>query len=64
MVLTGIVSVLPTVGTYTPEALAIPARALALGQPAPDAAGAVVANAAIALVAIGLAWLAFRRQEL
>ncbi len=64
LVVTGIVSALPTVGRYMPEMLAGPARALAMGQASGDVVGPVAVNVAIALAAGGLAWLAFRRQEL
>ncbi len=64
LVVTGIVSALPTVGRYMPETLVVPARALALGQPAPDLLGPVAANVSIVLGAVLLAWLSFRRQEL
>ena len=74
LVVTGIVSALPTVGQYMPEALAVPARAVALGA-APlgstplgstlsDLLGPVAVNVAIVLAAALLAWLSFRRQEL
>ena len=64
LVVTGIVSALPGVGAYTPEALAVPGRALALGLTIPDVVGPLVANAAIVVVAFVVAWLSFRRQEL
>ncbi|MGO9179891.1 MAG: ABC transporter permease [Candidatus Limnocylindrales bacterium] len=64
LVATGIVSALPTVGRYMPEMLAGPARSLALGQASADVVGPVAVNVAITLAAGGLAWLAFRRQEL
>ncbi len=64
LVVTGIVSALPTVGQYTPEALAVPARAAALGIAAPDPLGPVIANVAMIVGALVLAWLSFRRQEL
>jgi ABC-2 type transport system permease protein len=64
LVVTGIVAALPTVGRYTPEALAVPARQAALGLAAPDLAGALAANVALAVLAMLLSWLVFRRQEL
>ena len=64
LVVTGIISALPTVGQYMPESLALPARALALGLPSGDVAAPVVVNVAIVLAAALLAWLSFRRQEL
>jgi ABC-2 type transport system permease protein len=64
LVVTGIVSALPTVGRYMPEMLSGPARALALGLPVPDLAGPVVVNVAIVIGAGLLAWVAFRHQEL
>jgi ABC-2 type transport system permease protein len=64
LVITGIVSALPGVGTYMPEALAIPGRALALGQPLPAVAGPLLVNVGIVIAAFAVAWLSFRRQEL
>lgn len=64
LVVTGIVSALPTIGPYMPESLAIPARALALGTTPADVAGPLLANAGIIAGSGLLAWVAFRRQEL
>ena len=64
LVVTGIISALPTVGQYMPESLALPARALALGLPSGDVAAPVAVNVAIVLATALLAWLSFRRQEL
>ena len=64
LVVTGIVAALPTVGTYMPEALAVPARQAALGLATPNLVGAVAANVALALAAMLLSWVVFRRQEL
>lgn len=64
LVVTGIVSALPTVGRYMPESLAIPARALALGTAVPETAGPLLVNVAIIVASAVLAWVAFRHQEL
>ena len=48
-----------------PESLVAPARALALGQPAPpDLLGPVLANVGIAVAAVLLVRVSFRRREL
>jgi ABC-2 type transport system permease protein len=64
LVLVATVSALPEIGRYTPGGLAAPARALALGQPAADLGAPLAASIGLVLVVIGLAWQAFRRQEL
>jgi ABC-2 type transport system permease protein len=64
LVVTGIVSALPTIGPYMPESLAIPARALALGTTLPDTAGPLLVNVAIIVASAVLAWVSFRHQEL
>lgn len=60
----GILSALPTVGRYLPTGLGPSARALALGAPAADVAGPVVATLALVTGVVAIAWLSFRRQEL
>jgi ABC-2 type transport system permease protein len=63
-VLLSILGAVPHVGRFTPDGLAGPARALALGQGASGLAVPLLANIAIIAFALALSWLAFRRQEL
>jgi ABC-2 type transport system permease protein len=61
----GLVSALPSVAPYTPAGISgEPAMALALGTDPGPLLGPLLANAAFVLAVAGLAWLAFRRQEL
>jgi ABC-2 type transport system permease protein len=60
----GILSIVPTLGTYLPTGLGEPAPALALGLPGVDALGPAVATIVLIGALAGIAWLAFRRQEL
>jgi ABC-2 type transport system permease protein len=60
----GILSIVPTLGTYLPTGLGEPARALALGLPGADALGPTVASVVLVGALAGISWLAFRRQEL
>lgn len=60
----GILSIIPTLGPYLPTGMGGPARALALGQPGVDALGPTIASIVLIGGLAGLAWLAFRRQEL
>jgi ABC-2 type transport system permease protein len=64
LVVTGIVSALPSIGAYTPPGLLGPARALALGQPGGDLGAPLAATLVLVVAAVALSWLAFRRQEL
>jgi hypothetical protein len=53
------------VAPYTPAGISgEPAMALALGNDPGPLLGPLLANAAFVLAVAGLAWLAFRRQEL
>jgi ABC-2 type transport system permease protein len=63
-IVVGILSVIPTVGTYLPTGLGTPARSLALGIAGPDAVGPVIASVVLIVAAGLIAWLSFRRQEL
>jgi ABC-2 type transport system permease protein len=63
-VVIGILSAFPSIAPYLPVGLGAPARALALGQPVDDLLRPVLANVALIAAAVGLSWLAFRRQEL
>ena len=60
----GILSIVPTVGTYLPTGLGAPGRAMALGTPGVDVLGPTLATIGLIAVVAGAAWLAFRRQEL
>ncbi|MBI3749542.1 MAG: ABC transporter permease subunit [Chloroflexi bacterium] len=60
----GILSIVPAIGTYLPTGLGAPARALALGRPGVEALGPTVASIVLVGALAGVAWLAFRRQEL
>jgi ABC-2 type transport system permease protein len=60
----GILSIVPTIGRYLPTGLGEPARGLALGQPGVDVLGPTIASVVLIGVLAGIAWLAFRRQEL
>jgi ABC-2 type transport system permease protein len=63
-VVTGILSALPTIGPFMPTSLWGAAGALALGTVPDPLAGPVVANVALILAALVVAWWSFRRQEL
>jgi ABC-2 type transport system permease protein len=60
----GILSIVPTIGTYLPTGLGAPARALALGQANVDVLGPASASIGLVLLLVAAAWVAFRRQEL
>lgn len=60
----GILGIVPTLGRYLPTGLGAPARGFALGLPGVDALGPTVAVIVLIGVLVGLAWAAFRRQEL
>ncbi len=60
----GILSIVPAIGRYLPTGLGAPARGLALGLPGVDALGPTVASVVLIAGLVGVAWLAFRRQEL
>lgn len=60
----GILSIVPTIGHYLPTGLGEPARGLALGQSGIDVVGPTAATVLLIVVLAGVAWLAFRRQEL
>lgn len=64
LVVLAILSALPSIGPYTPGGLTTPGAALALGKEAGAVIGPVLANLAGVAAVFGLAWLAFRRQEL
>ena len=60
----GILSVVPTLGTYLPTGLGAPARSLALGEVGVDVLGPTLAAVVLVAVLVGVAWSSFRRQEL
>ncbi|HEX7949331.1 MAG TPA: ABC transporter permease subunit [Candidatus Limnocylindrales bacterium] len=60
----GILSIVPTFGHYLPTGLGEPARGLALGVSGVDVLGPTVASVVLIGALAGVAWLAFRRQEL
>jgi len=63
-VLISIIGISPRAAQFTPAGLMDPASALARGT-APDHLWlSVVANIVLCVVLAGIAWLAFRRQEL
>ncbi len=60
----GILGIVPAIGRYLPTGLGAPARSLALGQAGVDVLGPTVATVVLIGVLVGVAWTAFRRQEL
>jgi ABC-2 type transport system permease protein len=60
----GILGAIPGIGPYLPTGLWGAAERLALGTMPDPLVGPVLVNAAIVGVVVGLAWWAFRRQEL
>jgi ABC-2 type transport system permease protein len=63
-IVVGILGALPPFGRFLPTGLGSPARALALGRPGADPVVPTLATIALIGVAVSVAWLAFRRQEL
>lgn len=57
-------SALPSIGPFTPGGLTAPGAALAIGKDPGAVIGPLLANLAGVVAVFGLAWLAFRRQEL
>jgi ABC-2 type transport system permease protein len=64
MVVLAVVSAFPSIGPYTPGGLNTPAAALAVGKDAGVILGPLLVNVAGVFAVFGIAWLAFRRQEL
>lgn len=58
-----VLSAQPDVAHFLPSGLMSPARALALGLSPRHLAAALTGNIALVVVALALAWLAFRHQE-
>ena len=64
LIVLAILSALPSIGPFTPGGLTTPGAALAVGKDPGAVIGPLLANLAGVVVVFGLAWLAFRRQEL
>ena len=64
LVVVAILSVLPTIGDFTPGTLLEPGAAWALGQPADSALRPIVGTVVLISLALGAALVAFRHQEL
>jgi ABC-2 type transport system permease protein len=64
LLIVALVSVLPTIGPYTPGGLSVPGRALALGTDPGLVIGPVLLNLGLLAGLFAVAWVAFRRQEL
>jgi ABC-2 type transport system permease protein len=64
MIVLAIISALPGIGPFTPGGLNGPGAAIAVGKDPGAVIGPVVVNLAGVLAVFGVAWLAFRRQEL
>jgi ABC-2 type transport system permease protein len=64
LLVAGVLSALPVVGAYLPTGLWGLADQLAVGVVPDPLLGPVLASVAIVIVAVGVAWWSFRRQEL
>jgi hypothetical protein len=64
MIVLAILSALPSVGPFTPGGLDAPGAALAVGKDPGAVIGPLLVNLAGVSAIFGVAWLAFRRQEL
>ena len=64
LVVLAILSALPSIGPFTPGGLDAPGAAMALGRDPGSFIGPLLVNLAGVGAIFGLAWLAFRRQEL
>ena len=64
MIVLAILSALPSLGPFTPGGLNGPGAALAVGKDPGAFVGPLFANLAGVAAVFGIAWLAFRRQEL
>jgi ABC-2 type transport system permease protein len=64
LVVLAILAALPSVGPFTPGGLDIPGAALAVGEDPEAVLGPVLVNVSGVAAIFGIAWLAFRRQEL
>jgi len=64
MIVLAVVSALPGIGPFTPGGLNVPGAAMALGKDPGAIIGPVLVNLIGVSFVFGVAWLAFRRQEL
>jgi len=64
MIVLAILSALPSIGPFTPGGLDAPGAALAVGKDPGAVFGPLLVNLAGVAAIFGIAWLAFRRQEL
>jgi ABC-2 type transport system permease protein len=64
LIVLGILGVIPAIGRFLPGGLGATARGLALGQFEVDGVTPVVSSVVLVVGLVGVAWLAFRRQEL
>jgi ABC-2 type transport system permease protein len=64
LVVLAVISALPTIGPFTPGGLDAPGAALAVGKDPGSVIGPLLVNLAGVGVIFGIAWLAFRGQEL
>ena len=64
LIVLAVVAALPTVGPFTPGGLNAPGAALAVGKDAGGVVGPLLVNLAGIAAIFGIAWIAFRRQEL
>lgn len=64
LIVVGVLSALPPLAPWLPTGLAGPANALALGIDGADPVRPVAATILLVAACVGLAWAAFRRQEL
>jgi ABC-2 type transport system permease protein len=64
LLLSGVLGALPGMGAYLPTSLWGAADGVALGRGFDDALGSLLAAIGLIVVALALAWFAFRRQEL
>jgi ABC-2 type transport system permease protein len=58
------VAALPGIGDYMPVGLYRPAQQIALGEPSTNIVLPAIANMAVIILAIVVAWMSFRRQSL
>lgn len=63
MIIVALISILPTVGPYTPGGLSSAALAIAMGRD-PGVIGPLLVNGAGVAALFGISWLVFRMQEL
>ena len=64
LLVAALVSILPTIGSYSPGGLSAPGKALALGTDPGLVIGPLLVNLGLLVGLFLVAWVAFRRQEL